>query len=253
MDENRELPQVSFRGHIEECLGHLAKLLTSKIPKGSKGSAKAKEPIAKFCNSTVKSVQDWLNGTVPKGEQLIKLMCWLSLMGYKVIEMQRLSNARRGMVELIGFNLLSRDQATEVLGYENFSLLSRVLCGRSGASHGKDQRMWELLQERKEELQQRKEEARKQYGIEFIQQPMVVGNPVSLQFSESLARRHQAIISTVDTLLALLDKSSIGEFSESEAVRQPEVQQKILHLSALIGELSYRMSMPQRRETGHGA
>lgn len=41
-----------FRGHLEECLRHLGTSLASSVPKGSRGAAQAKKPLADFCGVT---------------------------------------------------------------------------------------------------------------------------------------------------------------------------------------------------------
>ncbi|MBI4714201.1 hypothetical protein HY771_03395, partial [Candidatus Uhrbacteria bacterium] len=129
-----------FRGHLEDCVHDLNARLESRHPKGSKKAAHARQPIADFCGVKAKAVTRWLHSaeSLPNGLQLIKLMCFLELLGYRVIEWERIPTARRNFTELVGFGLLSIEQSLELLGYSNTTTVYQVLLGHYGPSKDKD-------------------------------------------------------------------------------------------------------------------
>jgi len=146
-----------FRGHLDECLRHLGARLAGVVPKGSRGAVESRRPLAEFCGVAVDSVGRWLSGTVPIGEQRLKLMCFLDLIGYRVIELERIPKIQRGFAELVGFGLVSSQEATELLGYSETSTMFKVLAGQQGASGDKNQRMWDYWKEAKGILERKKE------------------------------------------------------------------------------------------------
>ena len=146
-----------FRGHLDECLRHLGTKLAEVVPKGSRGAMESKRPLAEFCGVTIDSVTRWLSGATPIGEQRIRLMCFLDSAGYRVIELERIPKVQRGFAELVGFGLISSQEASELLGYAEKSTLLKVLAGQQGASGDKNQRMWDYWKEKKETLEQKKE------------------------------------------------------------------------------------------------
>ena len=101
-----------FRGHLEECVRHLGTRLVSGMPYSPRGIAKKLKPIADFCGVTNRSVSRWLVARrFPVGEVLIKFSCYLDMIGYRVIELERMPKSRRNFAELIGFGVLSSRQA----------------------------------------------------------------------------------------------------------------------------------------------
>lgn len=155
---NKDGPEI-FRGHLEECLGHYSKALATNAVKGTHKATLLKRPVADFCGATVKTVSRWLGEAIlPVGEKLIRLMCFLDLLGYKVIELERMPKARRGFAELVGFGLLTSEEAAKLLSYAKGSSLHEILQGRHSASEAKKALMWEEWKKRREELEKRKEE-----------------------------------------------------------------------------------------------
>ncbi|MGD0328143.1 MAG: hypothetical protein ABSB00_00295 [Minisyncoccia bacterium] len=155
---NDEEKQEVFRGHFEECLEHFGMSFNSRIPKGTRRATQVKKPIADFCGVTIHSVTRWLHNTgmFPIGEELIKLMCFLDMNGYRIIELERMPKVRRNFAELVGYGLLSGEQATILLGYASSSQLYEILRGDWNASEEKGQKMWNEWKRRKEELEKRK-------------------------------------------------------------------------------------------------
>jgi len=242
-DEEKQSHEL-FRGHLEECFQHFSERVVSIAPKGSHGSVEAKKPIAYFCGVTTGTVCRWLYGTgpLPTGEPRIKLMCYLDAMGYRVIELERMPKGRRNFVELIGFNLFSSSQAAELLGYSEASKLYRVLQGRQDASDDKNQRMWELWKERKEELERKKSEARA--SLQRVE-------PAMTKQSKSKPQQPSAAISIMEGLLGLLEKEP-SEFSASELGNLPQSSASvILKLSGRLNILSSRLIAINQQKGGN--
>jgi len=147
-----------FRGHFEECFRHFVTAHITAVPKGSKESAKAKKPIADFCGVAIQTVTRWLyTQAPPNGEPLIRLMCYLDMVGYTLIELERMPKVHRNFLELVGYGLLTGDEATEFLGYSSASTFYHVLRGKYNSSEDKKEKMWNAWKERREILQQRKD------------------------------------------------------------------------------------------------
>lgn len=168
--QNEEKNEV-FRGHLDECVKSLAQNIYRRTAKGTRRVVKEKEPIAVFCGTTVASVTRWLNSEgrrLPTGDTRIKLICFLDLMGYRVIEWLKLPPGQRGFAELIGFGLVRAPEAGELLGYDKASRIYDVLNGNCGAGK-KTQKMWEEWKKRKEELERKKTELRTQFVLESFE------------------------------------------------------------------------------------
>ncbi|MEK7390716.1 MAG: hypothetical protein AAB635_01090 [Patescibacteria group bacterium] len=221
MTENSsETPEV-FRGHLDECLRFLGNTLVASIPKGSKGAAQAKRPLADFCGVSIDCVQQWLrNASLPIGEQRVKLMCYLDMMGFRVIELERMPKIRRNFLELIGFGLISGRQAAELLGYTTVSRTYEVLRGACNASTGKRAIMLRECSSRKEELEKRKNDAETRYRLDIppkVQPKKAETEPVTLPSSGL----QQCIADEILVLSARL--STLGsQLKRSTGVSKPQ-------------------------------
>lgn len=237
-----------FRGHLEECLWHLGTSLASSVPKGSRGAAQAKKPLADFCGVTIDSVTRWFHGTgsFPIGEPLIKLMCYLDMVGYRVIELERIPKVRRNFAELIGYGLLTSNQAAELLGYSSTSTLYQVLQGHHGASEDKDQKMWDAWKERKEELQQKKEKSQELYRLDI---PLKV-RPKAELLRQVSAIRLKAVVSIMEGLLALLEEDSFEKLSDGGLADLKTSVDTVLRLSAHLSALISRLIISEQKQKG---
>jgi len=142
-----------FRGHLVECFKDYVSELQKEHPPGSKTAGKAKEPMARFCGVITHTVQRWFLGHLPIGDLQFKLMCFLERQGYVIIELERLPQAQRGLVELIGYGLIGIEEASKLLQYANTSTLSAVLQGKQGCIGHRQDLMWKIWKERHEELE----------------------------------------------------------------------------------------------------
>lgn len=246
---------VVFRGHIDECLRHLATSINERASKGSWGAGQAKEPAAKFCAVTVDTVARWLNKVnSPIGEQLIKMLCYLDLIGYKVIEFERLPRVRRNFAELIGFGLFSSQEASQLLGYTAVSSLYQVLQGTQGASESKDQKMWDVWKERKQDLQRKKEQAQEIYRLDI---PLRVRPKAAIQQEGAGTSpcMQTAVMNIMDGLTSLLEGDSFKNPSEKDLKILKQSAGTILRLSARLSTLSSMVIMSngqKKREAPDG-
>lgn len=241
-----------FRGHFEECLKHLGTRLASSVPRGSRGAAQAKKLVAEFCGVTINSVTRWLHGTgsFPIGEPLIKLMCYLDMVGYRVIELERMPKVRRNFAELVGYGLLNSDQAAEFLGYSSMSALYQVLQGHRGASEDKDQKMWDAWKERKEELQQKKEKSQELYRLDIPLKVRPKTEVSKMSERQVSAFRPKAVVSIMEGLLALLEENSFEKLSNGELADLKQSADTVLRLSAHLSALSSRLIVSEQQRKG---
>lgn len=167
-------PPEIFRGHTDECMRHLAADIAFRSPKGSKEAGKAREPIAKFCRVSINTVRTWFSGEtrLPQGETLIRLICYLDMIGYKVIEFENMAKAYRHYCELIAFGIIENfPEAAKLVGYADPWTMSQVLQGKARSNETIAQRMFEVWKTKKAELEIAKEAIRKECCPTFNHQP----------------------------------------------------------------------------------
>ena len=224
MNDNR--PEV-YRDHFNECLAHFSKNLLALYPKGSKQARQAKRPIASFCGVSVHTVTRWLyRDSPPIGEQLIRMMCYLDLVGYRVIELEKTPTILRQYLELIGFGILTGQEAKQILGYSNTSTLYHVLQGGQGISRYKRNQMFEEWRKRRAELENKKARARR----EIIPMTMDAGN------------RPRSIVKLMEGLLGLLEEEKLETADEQVFAELARSSGMVLRLSAHLNTLSSRLS-----------
>lgn len=246
---NEESQEV-FRGHLEECLGHLGASLASRASEDSQEVIRTKKVIADFCGVMADSVSRWFrsDGPRPVGEPLIKMMCYLDMAGYRVIELERMPKVRRHFAELIGFGYLSGEQAAELLGFTTASNLYQVLRGHFGASKDKDQKMWDAWKERREELERKKAQWHERCSSGT---PRSTRHPTEEAKPEKRPKslpRHRAVVSIMEGLLALLEEGSFGTLSESDLTDLRRSADTVLRLSARLNTLSSQLIMSNQRD-----
>ena len=232
---NTELNEV-FRGHLEECLEHFSKAIAVRVLRGTHEAVLAKQPLADFCGVKVDSVTRWFSnpGSLPIGDQYIKLVFFLDLSGYRVIELERMQKARRNFAEVLGLGFLSGKQLAERLGYANVSTLYDILHERHGASKEKEQIMWDIWKEHKDALEQRKEELGTQYGPKAL--------------SETTEEKSATVV-LMKGLLVTLEEHPLDRISEGELAAFYESAETVLKLSAHLNVLSAKI-LTQKEEKG---
>jgi len=251
-----EKPEV-FRGHLDECLRHFSERFSLKFPKGSKGAARAKEPMAEFCGINTPTVTRWFrdDASLPVGEPLFKLMCFLDLSGYRVIELEKMKPGSRGFAELIAFGIFKGQEAADMLGYQNLSTLYQVLRGKEGMSDAKSRKMWDVWQEKRALLEEKKSVAHRKYYQNLTVNGAPAAGPSPAPKGAGRPRTktpdYTATVKVMEALLALLERENLDELPEGElAVLCRASGETILRLSARLSTLSSKLLAPDRRKGG---
>lgn len=229
--ESVRSPEV-FRGHLDECLAHLKHCLDVHFPCGLSGADKARQPIAKFCNIRTSTVKAWLERTrFAEGTQKLVLMCCLDLLGYRVIEFEKLGS-KREFAELIGYRIISVEQAGQLLGYANSNSKDTYRFLQSKKPNtDKAERMLCACKEKRSELAQKKEEARQKCQLSFPLHDAVVQGKIS------------AVTSIMEGLLLLLNSQEVGQsFANNLENLSSQERQMILRLSDLLREFAMKMA-----------
>jgi len=233
-----ETPEV-FRGHFEECLEHLAKCFRNKFPKGSKGVFDACKPIAEFCKADPKTVKSWMesNGEKVTGEKKIRLLCFLGMVGYYVLEVRDLGQTKENLLKIVAHDVLTAKQVADFCGYCNEQAIYRILLNGVGTSSRGDQLMCELQVNKRHELAQKESEAKSSLKLDF---------PLTEAF---LQRNVSSVMSIATGLLSMLETEEFGEVFVSSLTNLPPAEKKvILKLSDVFDKFSTVIARGQERK-----
>jgi len=212
--------------------------------------------MAVFCGVSVHTVTTWLfrKKTLPIAVQLLKLLCFLDAQGYRIIELERAGKERRGFIELIGFGVLSVNQASALLGYAYTSHINNVLLGHEGCGRDKQQKMWNIWKSKREELEQKKKELQRQLQLESeVGTEKPTTNTKQAVASTALTVDHQATLKVMEGLLALMSKGSFDRPSPEALAELLKSSAVIFPLSAHLSNLSSQLMMlAESRKGGDG-
>lgn len=249
-------------GHVRECLTHYFNVLN--LQSGSRESTAKKTPLAEFCGVDVQSVTKWHSNEeiLPRGEVLIKLMCFLDLMGYRVIKLEGMPKLSRCLAEIIGFGLVTAKELSILLGFTfnkaECHLYRFLLKGDLRISEYIKQRAFEIWKERRDDLEIKKEEAEEKYYWEFASQTSstpttLIPTTLAIQTrkldnDEIPPTPSSAVIHFMVGLLGLLEGGSL-EFLKSNLkdLNQADMQ-VILKLSGCLGALSSQIMLLQSQK-----
>lgn len=247
MTENAASVEI-FRGHFTECLSHLIDRFNRAIPRGKHGATAAKEPMAEFCGVKESTVTRWFNSLEASpvgGEISLKLMCFLDLNGYRVIELERMPKPQRKFAELIGYSILSAQQAAELLGYSDPKGLYRVLIGENEPSEEKMEKLWQAWKQHRDELEAKKRSAPERYRFAFLNaEPKPEAEPEKSAAIVSAPRcQWQKVASSLmKTLLTLFEDGCMSNPSDEELqILQKTAGDEILQLSERLSALSSKL------------
>lgn len=122
----------------------------------------ATELLAEFClpeaKSAVASVQAWQRGTIdfPRGDALLRLRCFLTLVGYEVEEFSRLEGIVRHLAMMIGVGRIKPIDAAAKLGFSspNHKLQSlwQITLGKRGFTTDTRKELVKLLRRRSSKI-----------------------------------------------------------------------------------------------------
>jgi hypothetical protein len=252
---NTTLNEV-MRGHLEECLEHFRKRFNSKIRRGQRGRFEAVKPLMDFCEigdkTALKLMDDGVENASPKGRILLKVLCYLDFHGYKVIEFERLPKILRNFAELIGYGVMSTEEAAVLAGYPSDHHLHGVLWGREGLGKDKETKMWQIWKGRRDELEQKKRDAFESYRLEILfktdQQADQLGHQ-SLLLLDSVGgdtARRLALINILKGTLGFFDGGLFDNLSSYEIKDLKQSGGHTIHrLVAHLSNLSLKISTPE--------
>lgn len=238
-----------MRGHLEECLEHLKKRFNSKIPRGQRGRSEAIRPLMDFCEVNSQTASRWMDESIeyplPRGKSLLKLHCFLDFHGYKVIEFERMPKILRNFAELIGYGVLSTNDAYSLLGYYDSQQVYQVIWEREGLSREKEVKMWDIWKGRRDELEQKKYLAVNDYrlNILFKSDPLVEQGALALDLATGDGSHRLALVNILKGTLGffdggLFDNLSLSDISELRQNGGHTIHRLVAHLSSLSLKIS---------------
>ena len=219
-----ERPEI-FREHFEECIEHLARLFNSKFPGGKKDRYTPVKKMMDFCGIMAEgTIRRWFLSpkNPPVGVVALKLMCYLDLNGYRVIEFERMPRNLRNLSELLGYSVITAEKVSDLLNCKQVSNVFGICRSDRGLSRDKEGKLWEICKENRDELERKKKDAFKNSRLDFLfatpSTPEVIEQQV-LAMSEpqgSISSRRSATICIMRGLLGLLDEGLFQELSEND-------------------------------------
>jgi hypothetical protein len=174
-------------------------------------------------------------------------MCYLDMIGYRVIELERMKPVRRNVAELIAFRVLTSEEAARHLDYSKTSRLWEVFRGDQGVSDAKEQTMWDLWKTRREALEQKKAVFRVKYAIRFPLTFEIVRRKRSKERRErtTAGRGLRATMLVAEGLLALLSDDLLQGLSAEEIAELQPSASTIHRLSTKLQQLHSQLLPPQ--------
>lgn len=244
-----------FRGHFEECWAHFAKRFNRTHRVGKRSTAEAKRRIETFCDVGPTTVSAWLRGlNSPQGVAYFKLMCYLESRGYKVIELERLRQPQKGFLELIGYSIISTEEAMTLLNYDRSARLFEALRGTANVNEERQKLMWDAWKERREQLDAKREKLWKKVprrpepediptqATPEESSPVVVSTPEVRDVD--LRQPTQVIGNLIRALLGLVEDVNFNE-AEVEEIR--EFGEPLARLTFTLSRLTSRVLMHKPR------
>lgn len=224
-----------MRGHFGECISHFAKQLSKKTCR-QREISESLELMRSFCGiSSIQTIRGWISSTniLPRGECKIKMICYLWLHGYKIIEFERLNRPVKDTSEIIGFSVMSTQSVIDQLGYAKPGSLYEIIDNKTSPSNKVVEKMREISKANREILDQRKQYCFENLRISFAE------NPPSEVLVENQTKNQNVdpIISIMQGLLGLL--SDTENLSSKQALRH-EIE-TISKLSSCLSDLSFKI------------
>ena len=164
---------IGFRGRYQECLRHYFGNLLAIHGKGTHKIGVARQPMIDFCDVSYNAVLRWEGQkSAPIGGMAFRIMVFLSELGYEIIEFERMTPAKKGVIEVLAFGVVSIGEILETLGFNNEGELYRffrrdqVVRGDMGR---KIAVAWELYVKNKGELDNRKQDFMHKFGLSNLE------------------------------------------------------------------------------------
>jgi hypothetical protein len=233
-----ESPNV-FRGHLDECVEHLSRCITSNAKKHL-DVVELRQPIADFCKVRPNTVKNWLDGGSVVGQSRVRLICFLSTLGYYVLELERLGYIKP-LTEALGYGVMSFEDAMSELKYGSMQHLLSAVLGKDGMHPERQTLVWKIAKEKKLELATAKEACHRKFRPQF---------PLAEAIRQ---RKASAISSLADALLILLETPEISApFWTNIQNLSTEERRTFLQLSGELADLSVKLAQSQDKEACDG-
>ncbi len=229
-------PEI-MRGHIEECVANLNTKLANLNKKNDK-KQKFLVSLANFCNVNKDTVRAWIHGTgsIPIADKKIKLMCYLDLLGYRIIELENMSVSLRGFTELIAFKIITIDEAIALTGYIKVSSIYSIINGQENSSPEKKEKIWNIWKDKKNELEKAKEKALLLLPVSFSTENNTFdqNEPMSnkIKGKDPLS---DATFNLMEGLLTLIESGALDNLTDKDIASL--TKEKIIIVSKLSTEL----------------
>ncbi len=202
---NQERVSEVYRGHLSECFRHFGRLFRSKVRTRSRGRTNLAKPMVDFFQASAQTVLRWLDdefSALPRGEAGLKLLCYLDLHGYRVIELEHMDIPLRYLTELIGFSVISGKEAAKLLGYHDAQQIYAVVAGTDGVSAEKKDHMYEIWKDKKDLLDTKKQQAFEKSRLEFLFKSDPAASPTA-----------NAVFTILEEAIGLVEHLSESEIS----------------------------------------
>lgn len=168
------VPEI-FRGHFTECLQDLGARFNQAYPPKSRNRISHLKRMTSFCGVALRTPRRWfLDDAKVVGEVYLRLVFFLDINGYKVIELERMqSSVVRKVAELVAFNVITVDELCQVVGFAQQAEFFAIFRGDRGTSKERINRMWELIQEHRVAVYDKQKEAVVKYRLSFLRKGRV--------------------------------------------------------------------------------
>ena len=119
--------------------------------------------VTKFTGVRKGAVESWRNGTLPRGEQMLRLQVMLDLVGYRVEEFSELPEPTKKFAQLIALDFVSIKGAQEILGYENTQSMYAFIRKGAGLMPDRMHRFMRFVEQSENELNGMLDEFRERF------------------------------------------------------------------------------------------
>ena len=154
-----------------------------------------------------------------------------------------MKGVRKSFAELIGFKVLTNEQAAQLLNYSKVSTMWEVLRGAHGMGPEKEQAMWDIWKTRREELEENKAKFRIKFAIKF---PLTLDSVRTkktrvLRERTPAGRDVRATMLVAEALLALLSDDLVEGLSPEEIAELRQSANLLQRLSTKLMILSLQL------------
>lgn len=229
-------PKEIVRGTLTECFQRWTRDMERRFPKGTKGAEQSRQPMADFCGVSPSTVSRWALGhEMPKGETWFKLVSFLNLLGYRIVEMENVPEINRKVVELITFQIVALEEAQRRLDYATPSGVYSMLRGDNKPLEHKQEIMFALWKQNRGPLEEKKKKLLQELtGMTDRESTDVAGEETA---SARIENSDDGLTDLITGLIKLLGQPNMVERLRTS----PEGKNAVLRLTGRLSELTARL------------